>query len=123
MTRRSSGRLPSSTKPLRGLNGEDMLTISDIAPRFALLREQLDRVILGQERVKALAMTALLAGGHMLLEGVPGTGKTLLSLALAKLLGCRFPRIPVTPDLMSADLTGAERLDPKTDEIVFRHGT
>src|SRR5258706_9251731 len=122
MTRRSSGRLPSSTKPLRGLNGEDMLTISDIAPRFALLREQLDRVILGQERVKALATTALLAGGHMLLEGVPGTGKTLLSLALARLLGCRFRRIQFTPDLMPADLTGANVFNQKQEEFVFRPG-
>lgn len=99
-----------------------MLTISDIAPRFALLREQLDRVILGQERVKALAMTALLAGGHMLLEGVPGTGKTLLSLALAKLLGCRFRRIQFTPDLMPADLTGANVFNQKLEEFVFRQG-
>jgi MoxR-like ATPase len=99
-----------------------MLTISDIGPRFALLREQLDRVILGQERVKALATTALLAGGHMLLEGVPGTGKTLLSLALARLLGCRFRRIQFTPDLMPADLTGANVFNQKQEEFVFRPG-
>ncbi|MEA2491318.1 MAG: MoxR-like ATPase, partial [Acidobacteriota bacterium] len=55
-----------------------MQTIADIAARFGALREQLDRVIMGQERVKLLAVTSLLAGGHMLLEGVPGTGKTLL---------------------------------------------
>jgi MoxR-like ATPase len=99
-----------------------MLTIADISPRFALLREQLDRVILGQERVKMLAATALLAGGHMLLEGVPGTGKTLLSLALSKLLGCRFRRIQFTPDLMPADLTGANVFNQKQEEFVFRPG-
>jgi MoxR-like ATPase len=99
-----------------------MQTINDIAQRFSLLRERLDTVILGQPRVKGLAITALLAGGHMLLEGVPGTGKTLLSLALARLLGCRFRRIQFTPDLMPADLTGANIFNQKLDEFVFRPG-
>ena len=99
-----------------------MLTIADIAPRFAALRERLDQVIIGQERVKALTMTALLAGGHILLEGVPGTGKTLLALALSKLLGCRFRRIQFTPDLMPADLTGANVFNQKQEEFVFRPG-
>jgi MoxR-like ATPase len=99
-----------------------MLTITDIAPRFAALRERLDQVILGQDRVKMLATTALLAGGHILLEGVPGTGKTLLALALSKLLGCRFRRIQFTPDLMPADLTGANVFNQKQEEFVFRPG-
>src|SRR3954471_5288671 len=99
-----------------------MLTISEIASRFAQLRVQLDRVILGQERVKTLAMTSLLAGGHMLLEGVPGTGKTLLSLAMARLLGCRFRRIQFTPDLMPADLVGANIFNQKSQEFAFRPG-
>jgi MoxR-like ATPase len=99
-----------------------MLTIADIAPRFAILRERLDQVIIGQERVKALTATALLAGGHILLEGVPGTGKTLLALALSKLLGCRFRRIQFTPDLMPADLTGANVFNQKQEEFVFRPG-
>ena len=99
-----------------------MQTIQDISPRLAVLREQLDRVIMGQERVKTLAVTALLAGGHMLVEGVPGTGKTLLSLALAKLLGCRFRRIQFTPDLMPSDLVGANVFNQKTQEFVFRPG-
>jgi len=99
-----------------------MQSIPDIAARFAALQTQLDRVILGQQRVKSLAITSLLAGGHMLLEGVPGTGKTLLSLALAKLLGCRFRRIQFTPDLMPSDLVGANVFNQKTQEFVFRAG-
>jgi len=99
-----------------------MQTIPEVASRFSALRTQLDDVILGQERVKALAITSLLAGGHMLLEGVPGTGKTLLSLALSRLLGCRFRRIQFTPDLMPADLLGANVFNQKSDEFVFRHG-
>jgi MoxR-like ATPase len=99
-----------------------MQTIPEIASRFAALREQLDRVIIGQERVKTLAITCLVAGGHMLLEGAPGTGKTLLSLTLARLLGCRFRRIQFTPDLMPADLLGANVFNQKTQEFVFRPG-
>ena len=99
-----------------------MQTIQDISTRFAQLREQLDQVILGQDRVKMLAITTLVAGGHMLLEGVPGTGKTLLSLALARLLGCRFRRIQFTPDLMPADLVGANVFNQKSEGFVFRPG-
>src|SRR3954466_8825973 len=99
-----------------------MQSITEIASRFAQFREQLDRIILGQERVKALATTSLLAGGHMLLEGVPGTGKTLLSLAMSRLLGCRFRPIPFTPALMPADLVGANIFNQKTQEFAFRPG-
>jgi MoxR-like ATPase len=99
-----------------------MQTIADIASRFNALRGQLDLVILGQEKVKMLAITSLVAGGHILLEGVPGTGKTLLSLALARLLGCRFRRIQFTPDLMPADLVGANIFNQKTQEFAFRPG-
>ena len=99
-----------------------MQSITDVAPKFASLREGLDRVIMGQGQVKTLALTSLLAGGHMLVEGVPGTGKTLLSLALAKLLGCRFRRIQFTPDLMPSDLVGANVFNQKSQEFVFRQG-
>src|SRR5688500_4610879 len=99
-----------------------MQTIQEISTRFTALREQVDRVIMGQSRVKMLAITSLLAGGHMLLEGVPGTGKTLLALTLAKLLGCRFRRIQFTPDLMPSDLVGANVFNQKTQEFAFRAG-
>src|SRR5688572_8354714 len=99
-----------------------MQTIETISSRFTSLREQLDHVIMGQERVKTLIVTSLLAGGHMLLEGVPGTGKTLLALTTARLLGCRFRRIQFTPDLMPSDLVGANVFNQKTQEFVFRPG-
>jgi len=99
-----------------------MQTIAEIAERFTTLRTQLDRVIMGQQRVKLLAVTSLLANGHMLLEGVPGTGKTLLALSMARLLGCRFRRIQFTPDLMPSDLVGANVFNQKTQEFVFRAG-
>ena len=99
-----------------------MQSIADVAARFGALREQLDRVIIGQERVKGLAITSLIAGGHMLLEGAPGTGKTLLALALSRLVGCRFRRIQFTPDLMPADLLGANIFNQKTQEFAMRPG-
>ncbi len=99
-----------------------MQTIDELGTRWAALKQGLDSVILGQDAVKEQAMVCLLAGGHGLLEGVPGTGKTLLVLALAKLLGCKFRRIQFTPDLMPADLLGANIFNQKTQEFDFREG-
>ncbi|MGA7614372.1 MAG: MoxR family ATPase [Thermoanaerobaculia bacterium] len=99
-----------------------MQNVAEIAHRFQALREQLDRVILGQEKVKEQMIVCLLAGGHALLEGVPGTGKTLLALTLSRLVSCRFRRIQFTPDLMPADLLGANIFNQKSQEFVFRAG-
>jgi MoxR-like ATPase len=86
------------------------------------VRGQLDRVILGQAKVKEQLLVCLLAGGHALLEGVPGTGKTLLGLTLARLLGCRFRRIQFTPDLMPVDLLGTNVFNPQTQQFDFHAG-
>src|SRR5436853_1309424 len=99
-----------------------MQSINEISTRIGVLRQQLDRVILGQDRVKTLAITCLLAGGHALLEGVPGTGKTLLGLTLSRLLGCRFRRIQFTPDLMPVDLLGTNVFNPQSQAFDFHPG-
>ena len=99
-----------------------MLTVAEAAAKFATLREQMNRVIIGQDRVKEQVLVCLLAGGHTLLEGVPGTGKTLLALTLSRLLGCGFNRIQFTPDLMPSDIMGTNVFNPKTQDFEFHSG-
>jgi MoxR-like ATPase len=99
-----------------------MQNVDEAAARWRSLREQLDRVIIGQTQTKEMLLVAILSGGHVLLEGVPGTGKTLLALAISRLLGCRFKRIQFTPDLMPADLLGANVFNQKSQEFNFQPG-
>ena len=84
--------------------------------------ENVSTVVKGEEKVLKLAMTALLARGHLLLEGVPGVGKTTLALALAKSLGLSFQRTQFTSDLLPADILGFSIYDPKTGEFTFKPG-
>jgi len=96
--------------------------LREISEKLKLLLGQLDNVFIGQQAVKEQVMVCLLTGGHALLEGVPGTGKTLLGLAISRLLGCRFKRIQFTPDLMPVDLLGTNILNPKTQSFEFHAG-
>ncbi|MCK4236841.1 MAG: AAA family ATPase, partial [Candidatus Krumholzibacteria bacterium] len=86
------------------------------------LRKEIARVIIGQDQVVDELITALFAGGHCLLVGVPGLAKTLLVSTVAQCLGLRFSRIQFTPDLMPSDITGTEVLeeDTSTHHRVFR---
>ena len=86
------------------------------------VREQLKRVLIGQETVVDQVLTALLAGGHVLIEGVPGLGKTLLVRALAQTFGGRFARIQFTPDLMPTDITGHTLYNMKESRFEVRRG-
>ncbi|HLJ62314.1 MAG TPA: MoxR family ATPase [bacterium] len=80
--------------------------VDEFRRSFAAVRQELGRVIVGHESLLDLVVTALVAGGHVLLEGVPGLGKTLLVRTLAQALDLRFSRIQFTPDLMPADILG-----------------
>jgi MoxR-like ATPase len=86
------------------------------------IREALGRVIVGQSEVIDLALVTLLAGGHALIEGVPGVGKTLLVKALARAVAGQFQRIQFTPDLMPADITGTSVFDLKTQQFRLVRG-
>jgi MoxR-like ATPase len=81
-----------------------------------------ERVIVGKHREVRLALVALLCRGHLLIEDVPGTGKTVLAKAIAKSLGCSFRRIQFTPDLLPSDVTGLSIYNQKSQEFEFRPG-
>ena len=86
------------------------------------VKEEIGKVIVGQEEVVNLTLIALLAGGHVLLEGVPGLGKTLLVTTLGDVLQLTANRIQFTPDLMPSDITGTNLVLPESGEFQFRPG-
>jgi MoxR-like ATPase len=86
------------------------------------LRAEIARAVVGQAEVVEQVVAALFAAGHVLIEGVPGLGKTLLVRALAKTFGGQFARIQFTPDLMPADVTGHTLYDQKTGQFTTRRG-
>ncbi|HYV97799.1 MAG TPA: MoxR family ATPase [Gemmatimonadaceae bacterium] len=97
-------------------------TLSTAAARLASVRESVHRFVVGQDAVVDEALAAFLARGHVLLEGVPGTAKTLLVRALGAALGMRFGRIQFTPDLMPSDITGVSVLRDASRGFEFRPG-
>ena len=84
--------------------------------------ENMKKVVVGKTDVLELAVVALLCEGHILIEDVPGIGKTTLAKALALSVGCSFNRIQCTPDLLPSDITGIYFFDQKKSEFVFRPG-
>jgi MoxR-like ATPase len=84
--------------------------------------DNVEKVIVGKHAEVKLALVALLCQGHLLIEDVPGTGKTSLAKAIAKSLGCSFRRIQFTPDLLPSDVTGLSIYNQKTQEFEFRPG-
>jgi MoxR-like ATPase len=98
------------------------LSLPATAGLLEKLQGNLEKVLLGKTEVVRLALTALLAEGHVLIEDVPGVGKTLLAKAMARSLGCSFHRIQFTPDLLPSDLIGTSVYHQPTGEFRFHPG-
>ncbi|MCS6849678.1 MAG: AAA family ATPase, partial [Gemmataceae bacterium] len=111
----SNGRELAGDGPIREL-AEQVRTLRD------KVVTEVARVVVGMDEVTEQLLIALLANGHVLLEGVPGVAKTTLSKTFARVLGIQFQRIQFTPDLLPADVTGTYVLDRKTNDFVLRPG-
>ncbi len=98
------------------------MNLYDIQAGFERVREEIAKVIVGQDQVVEGTMLALFAHGHVLIEGAPGLGKTLLANALGRVLSCQFRRVQCTPDLMPADLVGHSIFDTRKQAFDFRPG-
>jgi MoxR-like ATPase len=114
-----AGEVPQSERPVRG---SSLVSTTVTRPEIASLGANLQRAIRGKEETIQLLLMALLSGGHVLLEDVPGTGKTTLAKALARSIAGTFRRIQFTPDLLPADITGSSFYNPNDAEWEFRPG-
>ncbi len=102
------------------MTGKESLSVDKFKEYSAAIESEVGKVIVGQTDVIRLVLTSILAGGHMLLEGVPGLGKTMLIRTLGDVLKLEFSRIQFTPDLMPADIVGTEILIDQDGQREFR---
>jgi len=101
---------------------ENRLNLDDLNKAVYQIKSEIQKVIVGQEKIIDLMLTALLANGHVLLEGVPGIAKTMLSKLLAKTISTGFSRIQFTPDLMPSDVLGTTIFNNGTSAFEFKKG-
>lgn len=88
------------------INFESRIDFTDLNEKITRIRERMGKVIIGQKEVADLLLAAMLADGHILIEGVPGIAKTLMAKVMARMLDVTFNRIQFTPDLMPSDILG-----------------
>lgn len=93
-----------------------------MADKITLLQEQLGKIIKGKKQITDKMLMAVLAKGHILLEDVPGVGKTTTALALSRLMGMDFNRIQFTPDVVPSDVTGFTMYDKASGQFLYRPG-
>ena len=98
------------------------MTPEETPRRAAAILDELEKAVVGRRRTLELVLIGILAGGHVLLEDLPGLGKTLIARSFARVLGLDFARIQFTPDLLPSDVIGAPLYDQRNGEMVFRPG-
>ena len=103
-------------------NKAERTDLQDFRERITQLKKAIGNVIVGQQEAVDLLLTAILADGHVLIEGVPGVAKTLLARLVSRLIDARFSRIQFTPDLMPSDVLGTTVFNMKTSEFDFHQG-
>jgi MoxR-like ATPase len=113
---------PAIPAPLSAVPAHVHSPLAGVFERVNAVRGQISQAFVGQAEVLDQLLIALLAGGHVLLEGVPGLGKTLLVRSLATAMECSFARIQFTPDLMPSDVSGHSFYDPKSESFKIRRG-
>ena len=104
------------------VNTEKRVDLTLFSEKIQVLKDWITMVIVGQEQTVDLVLTAVLANGHVLLEGVPGVAKTLLARLVARLIEADFSRIQFTPDLMPSDVLGTTVFNMKTNDFDFHQG-
>jgi MoxR-like ATPase len=110
---------PDTARPARPAPA---MTPGQTAERCGEILDEVGRAVVGHRRGLELVLTAILAGGHVLLEDLPGLGKTLTARSFAQVLGLSFARIQFTPDLLPSDVVGAPIYDQRSGEMVFHPG-
>lgn len=104
------------------MNFESRIDLSELHQAVTEIREQIGKIVVGQPQTIDLLLTALLADGHILLEGVPGVAKTLMAKLLSRTISVDFSRIQFTPDMMPSDVLGTAVFNPKVSDFEFRKG-
>src|SRR6202171_2656678 len=99
-----------------------MQSVQDLASAVQRVINNVEKVIVGKAEPVAFSLIAVICRGHVLIEDVPGVGKTVLTKAIARSIGCTFKRIQFTPDLLPSDVTGVSIYNQKTGEFEFRPG-
>jgi MoxR-like ATPase len=98
------------------------MTLDEVGRKASAILDELEAAVVGRRRTLELVLIGILAGGHVLLEDLPGLGKTLIAKSFAQVLGLDFARIQFTPDLLPSDVIGAPLYDQRNAEMVFRPG-
>ncbi len=98
------------------------MDLPEVQKEAAKIIDNVEKVIVGKRAVVEMTLVALLSQGHLLIEDVPGVGKTMLARAVARSIGCTFKRVQFTPDLLPTDVTGVSIYNQKTQEFEFRPG-